>query len=170
MQQKPEICHCQTSARPQMPVQNSYGVLQKRKKSSHFYLLQHHPTTRHYKHHPFPSQVLKNSFGHFVLSYFVILSFSLTSQVLQAASLEQVILWRFSPFILYLSVLVGFEGVFCLLTGFKIQLLHFFSCNLNFYSNFIWKNLIWHVKHKKFQPRRSIFYNAPHFSFIKGKF
>lgn len=96
------ICHSQTSTWPQIPVQNAYGVLQKGKKSLHFYLLQHYPATRHYKHHAFPSQVLKNSLGHFDLSCFVILSFSLTSQVLQAASLDQVILWRLSPFVLYL--------------------------------------------------------------------
>lgn len=77
-------------------------------KSLHFYLLQHYPATRYYKHHAFPSQVLKNSLGHFDLSYFVILSFSLPSQVLQAASLDQVILWRLSPFVLYLSLLVVF--------------------------------------------------------------
>lgn len=83
--------------------EHSHGALQKRKKSLPFYVLQHYPATSHYIHHGLPSQVLKNSLGHSDLSYFVILSFSLTTQVLQAASLDQVILWRLSPFVLYLS-------------------------------------------------------------------
>lgn len=120
------ICHSQTSTWPQMPVQKSYGVLQKGKKSLLFYLLQHYPATRHYKHHAFPPQVLKDSLRHFDLSYFVILSFSLTSQVLQAASLDRVILWKLSPFVFYLPFTFSqVLGVICLLTEFKIQLSYY---------------------------------------------
>lgn len=81
-----------------------------------------YPTARHYTHQAFPSQIRKNSLVHFDLSYFMILSFSVTSQVLHPSSSEQIILWKLSFFALYSPFSFSWVCCFSPLMEFKIQL------------------------------------------------